>query len=82
MGRFIGFDGWCLCCSFDVFSFGVVLSKEIFCCGWESDFVDGWVMGNWINLVGEWIVVYIKFECIKDKVVYIFCDVFVWVIEL
>ncbi|MFS0319744.1 DciA family protein [Corynebacterium striatum] len=82
VGRPTGPDGRRLRRSLDVPSLGAALSKEISRRGWESDLADGWVMGNWTNLVGERIAAHTKPERIKDKVVYISCDASVWATEL
>ncbi|MDK7138916.1 DciA family protein [Corynebacterium simulans] len=82
VGRPTGPDGRRQRRSLDIPSLGATLNKEIVRRGWENELADGWVIGNWTNLVGERIAAHTKPERIKDKVVYISCDASVWATEL
>lgn len=63
-------------------SLGAQISREVVNRGWEHDLANGWVMGNWENLVGERIAAHTQPQRIKDKVVYVSCDNSTWATEL
>ncbi|MDO5032187.1 DciA family protein [Corynebacterium sp.] len=66
----------------DVPSLGEQIHKEIGRRGWEHELANGWVMGNWENLVGERVAAHATPRTIKDGVVYVDCDSSSWTTQL